>query len=220
MALARTVTLLLSPAPSQIAPTFLVVGAAFHQCIRIPEIDNRIKSLLVLYLGVWLALCTSYIYVYSFGLCRAIGCALFAAFCFNIGLATSILVYRAFFHRLGHFPGPWSAKMSRLSSVKRAINRAQYHLDLQAMHRKYGDFVRTGPREISINRASAVHAINGSQSSCTKAPWYSHVSDDNAQISLNSTRDPTVHRRRRKAWDRGFSVKGRQQAFIFSTSAT
>ncbi|KAJ5675976.1 hypothetical protein N7462_008873 [Penicillium macrosclerotiorum] len=75
------------------------------------------------------------------------------------------------------------------------------------MHQRYGDFVRTGPREISINRPSAVLTINGPQSSCTKSPWYSHVSDDSTQISLNSTRDPYVHRRRRKAWDRGFSIK-------------
>ncbi|KAJ5629814.1 hypothetical protein N7528_003471 [Penicillium herquei] len=75
------------------------------------------------------------------------------------------------------------------------------------MHEKYGDFVRTGPREISINRASAVGTVYGSQSPCTKSPWYSHVSDDKTKTSLNSTRDPDVHRRRRKAWDRGFSIK-------------
>lgn len=210
MAVATTLSSLLNPAPSLlgIAPTFLVLGIAFHQCIRTSEIDNRIKSLLALYTGVWLILCTSYIYVFSLGVLYAIGSAIFAACSFNVGLTISILVYRAFFHSLGNFPGPWGAKLSRLSLVKRAINRTQYHLDLQKMHQKYGDFVRTGPREISINRPSAVMAINGPQSPCLKAPWYSHVSDDVTQISLNSTRDPCVHRRRRKAWDLGFSIKG------------
>ncbi|KAJ5648973.1 uncharacterized protein N7484_002696 [Penicillium longicatenatum] len=75
------------------------------------------------------------------------------------------------------------------------------------MHQRYGDFVRTGPREISINRPSAVLTVNGSHSPCTRSPWYSHVSDDNTQNSLNSTRDPNIHRRRRKAWDRGFSIQ-------------
>ncbi|KAL5044371.1 hypothetical protein BDW71DRAFT_199058 [Aspergillus fruticulosus] len=71
--------------------------------------------------------------------------------------------------------------------------RAQYHLDLRAMHRKYGDFVRTGPREISINRPSAAHLTSGPQSPCTKPTSCSHI--------------PGVHRCRRRAWDRGFSMK-------------
>jgi cytochrome P450 len=88
------------------------------------------------------------------------------------------------------------------------MKRTQYHRDLEDMHRQYGDYVRTGPRELSINRPSAVHAFCGPQSPCTKPTWYSHVSDDKTQISLNSTRDPEVHRRRRRACDRGFSMKG------------
>ncbi|KAL4862506.1 cytochrome P450 [Aspergillus spectabilis] len=126
---------------------------------------------------------------------------------FNLGLTASILLYRAFFHRLRRFPGPFMAKLTRLSIMMRSLERTQYHLDLEEMHRKYGDFVRTGPRELSINRPSAVHAFCGPQSPCTKPTWYSHVSDDKTQISLNSTRDPDVHRRRRRAWDRGFSMK-------------
>jgi hypothetical protein len=208
MAVGTILVALLRPAASQIAPTFLALGAAFHQCIRIPEIDNRIWSLLALYLGAWLALCASYVHVYSLTISCAIGTALFAACCFNIGLTLSILIYRAFFHRLRRFPGPWTAKLSRLITVKQAIKRTQYHLDLLTMHQKYGDFVRTGPREISINRPSAVLTVNGSHSPCTRSPWYSHVSDDNTQNSLNSTRDPNIHRRRRKAWDRGFSIQG------------
>ena len=40
-----------------------------------------------------------------------------------------------------------------------------------------------------------------------RSTWYSQVSDDVTVISLNSTRDVEVHRRRRRAWDRAFSVK-------------
>ncbi|KAI3289225.1 hypothetical protein DTO002I6_6967 [Penicillium roqueforti] len=207
MAVATSLAVLLSPAPLRIAPTFLVLGAAFHQFIRPYEIDNNIFSLAALYLGNILALCAAWTYAYSLSVPRAIGCTLLAACYFNVGLTVSILVYRAFFHRLRKFPGPWTAKLSRLSAVNRAIKRTQHHRDLQEMHEKYGDFVRTGPREISINRPSAVVAVNGSHSPCTKAPWYSHVSDDSSKISLNSTRDPNIHRRRRKAWDRGFSMK-------------
>lgn len=200
--------LLLSPTALRIAPTFLVLGAAFHQCIRTFEIDNRLSSLLYLYLTSFLILCGNYVLVYSLSVPYAIESALFATACFNAGLTISILVYRAFFHSLRQFPGPWNAKLSRLALVHRAIKRTQYHLDLQDMHQRYGDFVRTGPREISINRASAVSALYGLQSACTRSPWYSHVSDDWSKTSLNSTRDPNVHRRRRKVWDHAFSTKG------------
>lgn len=64
-----------------------------------------------------------------------------------------------------------------------------------------------GPREISINRPSAVQAIHGPKSACMRSTWYSQVSDDVTVISLNSTRDVEAHRRRRRAWDRAFSVK-------------
>ncbi|KAJ6171582.1 cytochrome P450 [Penicillium chermesinum] len=208
MAATATFSALLNPELLQIPATFLVLGIAFHQCIRTYEIDNRIWSFVALYLGAWLALCAAYVYIYSLSVASTIGCAIYASCCFNLGLTISILAYRAFWHPLRKFPGPWDAKLSRLFLVKQAINRTQYHLDLQEMHQTYGDFVRTGPREVSINRPAAVLTIYGPQSLCTRSPWYSHVSDDISQTSLNSTRDPNVHRRRRKAWDRGFSIKG------------
>ncbi|KAL4960091.1 cytochrome P450 [Aspergillus stella-maris] len=187
--------------------TFFFLGAAFQQFIRAREIDNRLRPLALLYLATFSTLSVAYAHLFSLSWTRALGTAIFASWSFNIGLITSIVLYRAFCHRLRHFPGPWMAKISRLHTVMRAAERTQYHLDLQDMHHKYGDFVRTGPRELSINRPSAIHAFTNPQSACTKSTWYSHVSDDITQISLNSTRDPDVHRRRKRAWDRGFSMK-------------
>ncbi len=212
---------LLSPEPMRAALTFLALGAAFHQFIRVGEIDNRLRPLSAFYLGGFLALCTGYVHLFSLSWPRALAAAILASLFFNCGLTASIVLYRFFFHRLRRFPGPWTAKVARLFAVAQATERTQYHLDLETMHRKYGDFVRTGPRELSINRPSAVNILGGAQSLCTKPTWYSHVSDDNTQISLNSTRDPDVHRRRRRAWDRGFSMKGNKfqltalQLFVF-----
>ncbi|KAL4985338.1 cytochrome P450 [Aspergillus falconensis] len=126
----------LSPDAPQTALTFLVLGAALYQCIRHGEIDNRLRPLSALYLPAFLG----FIVLQS-------------------GLIISIIIYRAFFHRLRHFPGPWTAKVIRISTALQAVERAQYHLDLRAMHRKYGDFI------------------------------------------------PGAHRCRRRAWDRGFSMK-------------
>lgn len=64
-----------------------------------------------------------------------------------------------------------------------------------------------GPRELMIIRASAVNAVNGPQTECRKSTWYSQVSDDPTMISLNSCRDWDDHKRRKRAWDRAFSVK-------------
>ncbi|KAL4738341.1 cytochrome P450 [Aspergillus similis] len=207
MAIITALTTLLSPDLSHTALAFCVLGAASHQCIRHGEIDNRLILLSALYLSALGVLCLCYICVFSLNWPRALGGTILAASSFNVGLFASIIVYRAFFHRLRHFPGPWMAKTTRISAVLRAVERTQSHLDLREMHRKYGDFVRTGPREISVNRPSAVQLTGGPLSACTKPTWYSHVSDDITKISLNSTRDPDVHRRRRRAWDRGFSMK-------------
>ncbi|KAL5340156.1 cytochrome P450 [Aspergillus crustosus] len=189
------------------ASTFAVLGIAVHQLIRSGEVDNRLRVLLTAYLGAALASWASYIFVFNLGWLHAGAHTILASVSFNLALTTSILLYRGFLHPLRQFPGPFTAKLTRLAATMRSLERTQYHLDLEEMHRQYGDFVRTGPRELSIIRPSAVQAFCGPQSLCTKPTWYSHVSDDKTQISLNSTRDPEVHRRRRRAWDRGFSMK-------------
>ena len=58
-------------------------------------------------------------------------------------LFSSIFVYRVFFHRIRHFPGPFLAGTSKLYHVSQIRNSDQY-LFLERLHQKYGDFVRTG----------------------------------------------------------------------------
>lgn len=65
-----------------------------------------------------------------------------------------------------------------------------------------------GPREICIVRKSAVPQIYGPQSQCLKTTWYAQVSPNPKKCSIHMTRDFDDHRKRRKAWDRGFSIKG------------
>ncbi|KAL4901993.1 hypothetical protein BDW74DRAFT_187010 [Aspergillus multicolor] len=207
MSVTTTLIALLGLDPLHTAVAFFLLGAAFHQCIRHGEIDNRLGPLAGLYLSSLLGLGVGYFRLASLTWSSALGKTVLASLSFNLGLATAIIVYRAFFHRLRHFPGPWKAGVSRMSTAVLATEKTQYHLNLKEMHHKYGEFVRTGPREISVNRPSAVHLTAGPQSACTKPTWYSHVSDDVTQVSLNSTRPPDVHRRRRRAWDRGFSMK-------------
>jgi hypothetical protein len=60
-------------------------------------------------------------------------------------LLLSILTYRVFFHRLSKagFPGPLWARFSKIPHLWHC-RQSQNHLYLESLHRKYGDFVRTG----------------------------------------------------------------------------
>ncbi|KAF3026714.1 hypothetical protein E8E14_014727 [Neopestalotiopsis sp. 37M] len=125
------------------------------------------------------------------------------------GTLISMVVYRVFFHRLRKFPGPWAAKVSKFYGASLAAKTVQYHKDVARMHEQYGDFIRTGPRELAIVRSSAVPLIYGPQTKCRKATWYTQVDVDCTKNSINLTRDKDDYRRRRRAWDRGFSMKGK-----------
>lgn len=45
---------------------------------------------------------------------------------------------------------------------------------------------------------------------CVKGAWYAQTGGDPQVCSLNQTRDMELHRSRRRAWDRAFSMKGTQ----------
>ena len=59
------------------------------------------------------------------------------------GVWTSMIIYRAFFHRLNRFPGPWSLKLSKFSSFI-SLRRMDGFRKTYKWHQKYGNFVRTG----------------------------------------------------------------------------
>lgn len=68
-----------------------------------------------------------------------------------LSLWISILVYRAFFHPLKNFPGPYGARLSKFWSLSKVLetNIRWYHT-LDALHKQYGDFVRTGNQPCTI----------------------------------------------------------------------
>ncbi|EGR44824.1 uncharacterized protein TRIREDRAFT_69648 [Trichoderma reesei QM6a] len=104
--------------------------------------------------------------------------------------------------------------------------------DTQKLHEKFGDIVGvgeyrqaflhqsaqlapcpdlsaiiSGPRELSINRASAISVIYETPTRTTRSPWYAQVSNDVTKISLNSTRVLKVHKLRKKVWERGLGFR-------------
>ena len=68
-------------------------------------------------------------------------CEVFAVY--TLSLLTSIFIYRRYCHRLRHFPGPFMASITKLWQTKKTLD-SQNHILLDGLHKKYGDFVRTG----------------------------------------------------------------------------
>jgi hypothetical protein len=59
-----------------------------------------------------------------------------------LSLTASILIYRIFFHRLRHFPGPFGAKISKLSHVLRLLGKSDNYIQTDRLHKHYGEIVR------------------------------------------------------------------------------
>lgn len=74
---------------------------------------------------------------------HALGTVIELLSCYMIGLFSSITIYRLFFHRLRHFPGPRLAAVSKLWHVFKCRD-SRNHLVLESMNQQYGSFVRTG----------------------------------------------------------------------------
>ena len=65
---------------------------------------------------------------------------------YTCALWTSMIIYRVFFHRLHHFPGPFLAKATKLYHLYLSAQKSENHKVVNSMHQKYGPFVRTGKR--------------------------------------------------------------------------
>lgn len=206
-----------------------LLGVILHLSIfRTIFVELYLYYFMGLYLAAALGISYAYLSLTEFSTLESLTRVVVVGVSFNSGLIISMGIYRLFFHRLRHFPGPLAAKLSRFYDTVIAAKNVQYHMEVANMHEKYGDFIRTGkrllcytlkvyllsalvgPREICIVRKSAIPLIYGPQSECLKSSWYTQLSTDHAKSSIHMTRDVDDHRRRRKAWDRGLSIKGKQ----------
>lgn len=214
--------MLASVTASSAATGAACLGVAFHLCIRPIEIDSWTPALIKACLAA-ITLLTVAQWKFAAAERSSLSAFLGASwmgFRFDIGAFISIVTYRLFFHRLRVFPGPVGAGISKFWAMKQAAKDIKWNVKVQEMHKVYGDFVRIGelsttalgvlhagqsshcdigPREISINRPSAIQALYGPPSVLLKAPWYAQLSSNPAECSVNATRDVDDHRRRRRA---------------------
>ncbi|KAH8758341.1 cytochrome P450 67 [Diaporthe sp. PMI_573] len=191
-------------------PAFIgaaLLGVLFHVSIQLVEFErfmfHYLAALPVMALGMTTVLSDFGRLAWS----QAIVKSIFMEIIFNLSFLLSIGVYRMLLHRCRGFPGPVGARLSRFWTAYISGKNLQYYKDLEKMQAKYGDFVRTGPREITVFRDSAVTAIYGPASKLLKSTWYGQSGNDPDQVSLHMVRDPARHRNRRRAWDRGFAIK-------------
>ncbi|KAI8941322.1 hypothetical protein NX059_002549 [Plenodomus lindquistii] len=161
---------------------------ALHEFVlRRVEVDHLTLPIIV-------GSCTAYwVLAYYTGLVTAT----LVATSFWVPLWVYIGTYRAFFHPLKDFPGPAGAKLSRWWTLKQVFDsKLHYHRVLQRLQAEHGDYVRTGPRELSIFDPAAIPHLLSFQSRTTKGPFY-----DVMETSLHLNRDKVFHRQRRRVWD-------------------
>ncbi|KAJ0423362.1 cytochrome P450 [Aspergillus carlsbadensis] len=128
---------------------------------------------------------------------------------FAATLLSSMAIYRVFFHRLRHFPGPLSCKLTMWSWPLTDWRGTRFYR-IQEMHQRWGDYVRIGPREISVANPDALTAIygpTGPSAKATRGPWYQAQEMTPNVYSLQTQPKITDHNRRRRDWDPAFSIK-------------
>ncbi|KAL8952041.1 MAG: hypothetical protein Q9222_002028 [Ikaeria aurantiellina] len=84
----------------------------------------------------------------------------------------------------------------------RMILDSKNHILLGHLQRRYGNFVRTGPTELTVFDAQILSAIDGPGTHCTKAVWYDALLPESL---VNTTRNKTEHSQRRRMWDTAFT---------------
>ncbi|KAK9777657.1 putative Tryprostatin B 6-hydroxylase [Seiridium cardinale] len=147
-----------------------------------------------------------------------------------LGLFGSITVYRLFFHRLRRFPGPRLAALTKLWHVYQCRD-SRNHMVLDALHKQYGTFVRTGkdylyvkshpgwshsantwaieigPEEITIFHPGVFEFMDGAGNRNTRAEWYDLI---HPLVSPVFSRTSEDHRVRRQIWNQALSHKAIQ----------
>ncbi|KAJ3544539.1 hypothetical protein NM208_g2999 [Fusarium decemcellulare] len=142
------------------AAVSFLTGIVAHITIRPFEIDSKAWAIVFSYLGFLVATFLGYVCSPKFAVTQAIIRTATVSNAFNLGLVSSILIYRAFFHRLHRFPGPFLAKLSRFYAMKNAAENLKANEKIQGLHEKYGDFVRGRVKYLSTAKLQFVLYTN------------------------------------------------------------
>lgn len=115
-----------------------------HLVFQRYEVDSAGWQIVFTYVSSLTLIFVCYAYITGYGILGALLRTLLIANAYNFSLTASILVYRAFFHRLRRFPGPFQARLSRFYAFYKVLKTVKGCEDVRTMHKQYGDFVRIG----------------------------------------------------------------------------
>jgi len=126
-------------------PTAFALGIVVHNLLfKYIELDVYIPHLFVFSILTKSALTYAHIHFENVSFIHSILKVSAETACFAVGVFLSMVVYRLFFHRIRHFPGPFWAKVSKIYAMSLAAKNVQYNVELEKFHEQYGDFIRTG----------------------------------------------------------------------------
>ncbi|KAF5690423.1 pisatin demethylase cytochrome P450 [Fusarium circinatum] len=97
--------------------------------------------------------------LYSFSVWQALSVTNKWFASFVTGLSLSIVTYRAFFHRLNRFPGPFLARLSTIYATYLTVDEEHMYLEVQKLHEKYGDIKEHAIRRKAWDRAFTTKAL-------------------------------------------------------------
>lgn len=125
--------------------TSAAIGVVFHHgYARHQEVDFSGWRIISIFSSINVALGYYFTVFLEWPLLEAVWNVLFAATVSVAAASCSILLYRGFFHRLQHIPGPFFARLSSFYLLRKIFVGLQTHIDLGQLHSKYGDVVRIG----------------------------------------------------------------------------
>lgn len=121
------------------------LGVLSHVSIfRTLPVEEYLLGLLGSSLVAVLIICLAYLFVTGLAVLQVLTRVTIIVCSFNAGLVSSIGIYRLFFHRLRHFPGPIPSRISRFYDAYLSGKSIQYNVEIEKLHDTYGDFIRTG----------------------------------------------------------------------------
>ena len=193
----------------------IVVGYGLHELMKRVEVDRRPLSIVGVAIGSTFTLTCGLSFLQELPFGAAFRLAWLVISCSVVSFIANMLLYRAFFHPLNRFPGPFGAKLSKFWALGKVVeSKVRWYQVAGRLQEKYGDYVRTGdsnkpvsrtfadvsgPRELIIFDAEAINPILGFNSKARKGPFYGAM-----EQSLHTTRDHEFHRKRRRVWDMAF----------------
>ena len=121
------------------------------------------------------------------------------------GLFISMALYRALFHPLSQYPGPFIARITQFWLPVQVAGRINSAWFIDALHQKHGEYFRLGPNLLSVADPDMVEVIHAPGTKFGKGQWYDLAKP---LTSLMNIREKHIHdKRKRDAWDPAFSPK-------------